>query len=153
MLTIFIRLICVLSWTTVVFVPKREVRRFIPVTMLSGLFTVTLVLIGSQYNFWGSIGKSKKALWNHLLLVLGPFAIANLWIFHLTYGKFAQYMITNLLNNLLYSFSIIPLIEKANYLSYVKFTRLHHFLVTTVEALLLYAFQMVYEKPFSKIRL
>jgi hypothetical protein len=88
-------------------------------------------------------------MWNHLALVLGPFAVGNLWIFHLSYGRFGLYLLINLLNNLQYAFGIIPLLERANYLKYVKFTGLHHLILTMFESLLLYGYQTVLDKPYS----
>jgi hypothetical protein len=37
------------------------------------------------YNFRVEKGISRKRMWNHLSLVLGPFAVGNFWIFHLPY--------------------------------------------------------------------
>jgi len=150
MLTILIRIVCLLSWTTVFFMPKLALKRFLPVTILSALFTVTIVLIGNVYNFWGEKGNLRKKMWNHLLLVLGPFSIGNIWIFHLTYRKFGLYCITNLLNNLIYSFGLITLVEKANYVQYVKFTKIHHLIVTMIESFILYGYQRVFDNSDTK---
>jgi hypothetical protein len=149
MLNLLIRVGCVLSWTTVCLLPKKSLKRYLPVTVLAGLFTVTNVLIGTHYRFWEETGISRKRMWNHLALVLGPFAVGNLWIFHLSYGRFGMYLLINLLNNLQYAFGIIPLLERANYLKYVKFTGLHHLILTMFESLLLYGYQTFLDKPYS----
>lgn len=146
MLTPFIRIICLLSWTTVFFMPKNIVKRYFPVTIFSGILTVSVVLIGTIFNFWGTKGSLKNRLINHIMLVLGPFAVGNMWIFRLTYGKFGLYLFTNLLNNLLYGFGLIPLVEKANYVSYVKFKKTHHIVVTMIESLILYGYQKIADK-------
>ncbi|MDQ0233326.1 hypothetical protein [Metabacillus malikii] len=147
MLNILIRMVCILSWSTVYLLPKKSLKRFFPVTVVAGLFTVLNVLIGTHYHFWDETGISKKRMWNHLALVLGPFAVGNIWIFHFSYGRFGLYILINLLNNLLYALGIIPLLEKANYLRYVKFTGFHHIILTMFESLLLYGYQKLFDKP------
>lgn len=52
-------------------------------------------MLGTHYNFWEETGNSRKKMWNHLALVLG---CRNLWIFHLSYGRFGLYLLINLLN-------------------------------------------------------
>lgn len=149
MLNIIIRVVCILSWSSVYLLPKKSLKRYLPVTVLAGLFTVINVLIGTHYNFWEERGISRKRMWNHLALVLGPFAVGNLWIFHYFYGKFNFYLLINLINNLQYVLVLKPLLEKANYVKYVKFTGLHHLVVTMFESLLLYGYQKSFDNPSS----
>ncbi|TCN20464.1 hypothetical protein [Mesobacillus foraminis] len=150
MLVTLIRILFVLSWTTVLFMPNKSIKRFFPVTIGSALLTVTTVLIGTHYHFWEEKGTSKNRMWNHLILVLGPFAVGNMWIFHLTYGNFVLYFLANLINNFSYAFGGMPLLAKAKYLKYVKFTRIHHIMITMFESFILYGYQMLYDKPYSK---
>ncbi|MFS0638214.1 hypothetical protein AB1K84_20105 [Mesobacillus foraminis] len=149
MLNILIRAVCILSWSTVYLLPKKSLKRYLPVTVLAGLFTVTNVLIGTHYNFWEERGISRKRMWNHLALVLGPFAVGNLWIFHFSYGRFGFYLLINLINNLQYVFGLKRLIEKANYVNYIKFTGLHHLILTMFESLLLYGYQKFLDNSSS----
>jgi hypothetical protein len=146
MVTFLIRIGSILAWLTVYFMPKKSVKKYIPVTIFTTLITVTVTFIGNQYDFWGVKGSSKKRMWN-LLSILSYFSLGCLWIFHLTFGKFMLYIFVNLLNNLVYTIGIIPLLEKLNFIKYVKFTRIHHFLVTMFYTLLIYGYQLCYEKP------
>ncbi|MFB6467860.1 hypothetical protein ACE38V_13805 [Cytobacillus sp. Hz8] len=141
-----VRILCILSWVSIAWIPRNEVKRYLPVTILSGLFTVTVVLIGSHYHFWGDKGKAKSKMWNHLSLVLGPFAVTNLWIFHKTYGNLGKYIFVNLLNNLFYGFKVIPIFDKIRFLKYVKFTRIHHIIHTMFESIFLYWYQVFFDK-------
>jgi hypothetical protein len=82
-------------------------------------------------------------------MTLGYFPIATLWIFHLTFGKLGLYLITNLINNLVFCFGIIPILEKINFIKWVKFTRIHHFIVAMVYSLILYGYELFFDKTNS----
>lgn len=149
MFTSLIRIGSILAWATVYFIPKKSIKRYIPVTILATLITVTVSFIGVHYDFWKVKGGSKKKLWNILSIVLGYFSLGCLWIFHLTFGKFWLYLLVNLTNNLVYAFGIIPILEKINFIKYTKFTRIHHIIVTMTYSLILYWYQLNYDKPSS----
>ncbi len=148
MVTYLLRIGSILAWATVYFMPKKSVKRYIPVTIFSTLITVTISFIGHHYDFWAVKGSSKKRMWN-LLSILVYFSIGCLWIFHLTFGKFKLYLLINLLNNLVYAVGIIPILEKLNFIKYVKFTRIHHVIVAMLYAIVIYGYQLCYEKPYS----
>lgn len=150
MLTTIIRIGSILSWGSVFFIPRNSVKRYIPVTISAALVVVTAAFIGSNYGFWEIKGSSKKRMWNLLSLGLGYFTIANLWIFHLTFGKFRLYFLINLINNLVYAFGIIPILEKMNFLNYAKFRRTYHIIVTMTHSLFLYGYQLFFDKQDSR---
>jgi len=147
MLVSLIRIGFILSWLTVFFLPKKTVKRFLPATTMSALLTMTTIYIGSQYGFWKIKGPKRAGIYNLLTLLLGPFSVGTLWIFRLTYGKFWLYFVTNVIQNLLYAFPIISFLHKAKFIEYVKFTRIHHLIVSLTYSLILYVYQMFLEKP------
>jgi hypothetical protein len=151
MITYLIRIGSILSWLTVLLMPKKSFKRFIPVTILSALITGTVIAIGSNYGFWNVKGAgSKRKMWNLLFLVLGYFSLGCIWIFHLAFGKFRLYLLANLINNLVYAFGVVPILEKLNYIQYVKFTRIHHVVVTMIYSLILYKYQLFFDKPTKR---
>lgn len=149
MQTMLIRIISILSWTTTYFMPHRSIKKYIPVTIFSTFITMTVTFIGHHYGFWKVRGNSKKRMWNLVSLILGPFSIATLWTFHLTFGKFRNYLLFNIINNLLYIFGVIPFLAKVNFLKYAKFSKPHHFFIAIMYSLILYKYQMIYDKPDS----
>jgi len=147
MVTFVIRMGAILGWLTVLILPKKSVKRFIPVTILATMITVTVTYIGHNYEFWTAKGSSKRKMWN-LLSILSYFSLGCLWIFHFTFGKFKLYLLINLLNNLIYAIAIIPILEKLNFVKYEKFTRVHHLIVAMFYSITIYRYQLFYEKPF-----
>ncbi|PLS06680.1 hypothetical protein CVD27_07060 [Neobacillus cucumis] len=150
MLTFIIRLSMLMSWSTIFFVPKKSIKKYMPVTILTSLITVTVTFVGIHYRFWAVKGSERKRLWNLLSIILGPFPVGCLWIFHLTFGKFKLYLLANLINNLIYAIGIIPFLEKANFIKYVKFSRIHHVIVAMIYSTIIYGYQLIYTKPNSK---
>ena len=151
MITSLIRIGSILIWATVYFIPKNSMKKYIPVTVLTALITVTVCIIGMTYDFWEVKGSRKRKLWNLLSIVLGYFSLGCLWIFHFTFGNFRLYLLTNLINNVVYAFGIIPFLEKINFVKYTKFTRIHHIIVTMFYSIIIYGYQKVYTNPNSNI--
>ncbi|MEK5520449.1 hypothetical protein [Heyndrickxia sp. FSL W8-0423] len=118
---------------------------------MSALLVLTLVFIGTPFNFWKVKGGPETRIKNILSVILGPFAVGTLWIFHLTFRKFWLFMLTNLVQNLIYAFPILTFFEKINFIKYVKFTRIHHLIASMSFALILYGFQSYLEKPVSTV--
>lgn len=147
MLTPFIRFFALLSWGSIYFMPKESIKRYMPVSILSALITVSVTFAGCHYNFWKVIGGKKTRMWNLLTIVLALFPLGNLWIFHFTYRKFWMYILANLLNNVVYSYWIIPFLKKVKFIEYKKFSRWIHFIVAMAYSLILYSYQRVYDKP------
>jgi len=149
MLTLVVRFVLLMSWVTVRFIPKQSIRKYIPVTILASLITVTVSFIGVHYEFWEVKGGAKKRLWNILTIVIGIFPLGCLWIFHLTFGKFWLYVLANFLNNIIYAYPIVSVLEKIKFIKYKKFNRMSHILVTMTYSLLLYKYQM-FLTPITK---
>jgi hypothetical protein len=147
MIVSLIRIGFILSWLTVYFIPKKTVKRYLPASAMASLLVMTLVFIGTHYNSWEVKGSTKTRIYNILSVILGPFSVGTLWIFHLTFGKFRLYVLTNLLQNLIYAFPIITFFEKVNFIKYVKFTRIHHLIASMTFSLIIYGYQSFLEKP------
>lgn len=149
MIVFLIRIGFILSWLTVYFIPKRTVKRYLPASTMSALLVMTTVFIGTHFNAWEVKGGTKTRIYNILSVILGPFAVGTLWIFHLTFGKFWLYSLTNLIQNLIYAFPILNFLDKINFIKYVKFTRIHHLIASMSFAFIIYGFQSFLEKPVS----
>ncbi|SET70755.1 hypothetical protein SAMN05421676_10712 [Salinibacillus kushneri] len=143
--TYLIRIGAVLLWGSLVFIPRKSIKRFMPVTILSSLITMTGTFIGLNYNLWEIKGNARRKLWNALTLVLGLFPLGNIWIYHLTYGNFRRYVLANLLNNIIYGLPIITFLEKMNFIKYTKFSRFHHIVVAMIYSTILYGYQNLYD--------
>lgn len=150
MIVPLVRIGFILSWLTACFIPQKTVKRFLPASTMSALLVMTTVFIGSHYNSWEVKGSTKTRIYNILSVILGPFSVGTLWIFRLTYGRFWLYLLINLLQNLIYVFPILTLLDKINFIKYVKFTRIHHLIASMSFALIIYGFQSFLERPLPR---
>lgn len=142
----FIRVLLISSLGSLYFIPRKTIKRFLPVTTMSLLITMTINFIGAHFNLFKVKGGISNKIINILSLVLCGFSVATFWTFKLTYGKFWLYLLTNLLQNLLFSFPLIAFFEKTQFLNYVKFSRYHHFYLSMAMALFLYGYQKFIDK-------
>jgi len=84
-----VRIVFILSWLTVYFIPKKTVKRYLPASTMSSLLVMTIVFIGTHYKAWKvKGGGTKTRIFNILSVIFGPFAVGTLWTFYLTFGKF-----------------------------------------------------------------
>ncbi|MDF1510031.1 hypothetical protein PZE06_17985 [Robertmurraya sp. DFI.2.37] len=143
MLLSFMRIFLFSSWASLFFIPRKSLKRFLPVSILASLLTLIIVFVGTHYDFWKFKGGSKTKIITLLSIVLGAFPVGAFWIFRFTFGKFWLYILTNLIQNLIYAFPIITFFEKINFIKYVRFTRFHHLLVSMTISLILYGFQLL----------
>ena len=88
MLNLFRIGLILISWTTVIFLPKKIFFKYLPVTLFSSIIILIEYLLGGPCNWWKAKGGIKAVANNGLTFTFGPYFVGNLWIFHLTYGKF-----------------------------------------------------------------
>jgi len=82
-----------------------------------------------------------------LAFIFGPFFTINLWVFHLTYGKFSLYAIINLIMDLVFAYPLNKLFQKMGHYKLIKFNSTILFLISYSLAMLNFAFQKLIEKP------
>ncbi|WP_420541204.1 hypothetical protein [Priestia filamentosa] len=147
LISLLIRIGLVLfSWGTLIFLPKKSFAKYLPVTFFSTSILLVEALLGRSYKWWKIKGGEKAATNNALAFVFGPYFIGNIWIFHLTYGKFWLYSLTNLFADSLLAFPLNSLFKRFNLYKLKKFKPIHLFLTAFPYSLFNYAFQLYIDK-------
>ncbi|SPT83103.1 Uncharacterised protein [Niallia circulans] len=72
--------------------------------------------------------------------------MGTIWILKWTYGKFFTYMGINMVIDSIFTYVIVPYLTKFGIASLVRLSKMQIMYVFTVLALILYAFQFLYEK-------
>ncbi len=136
------RLIMVLiSWSTLLLYPKRELKRYLPVTVfVTGMVSILLIL-SSPYRLWRVSGGLGSKIFNDLSFTLGPFFAANLWVFRLAYGSIWQYLGINLVMDYLLAYPVSKLFKKMNIYQLDRLKPLYFFSIIYSFAILAYGFQ------------
>lgn len=139
-----------ISWATLLLYPKRSFRRFLPVTLfVTGLVSILLV-ISHPYKLWKVSGGIGTRLYNDLSFTLGPFFVANLWVFKLAHGNLWQYLGINLVIDYLLAFPVSNLFRKMNIYQLERLKPVYFFSVIYFFAILAYGFQYYFQKISKK---
>ncbi|MEH7236773.1 hypothetical protein [Bacillus sp. JJ1562] len=134
------------SWTTVLFLPKKSFFKFLPVTLFSTTVLLTEYLLGIPHKWWKAKGGIKTIANNGLTFIFGPYFIGNMWIFHLTYKKFWLYSLINLVLDYILAFPLNAYFEKINLYKLKKIRPIHLFLLSLTYSFLNYGFQLFIDR-------
>ncbi len=135
-----------LSWTTVIFLPKKSFFKYLPVTLFSSIIILTEYLLGGSRNWWKVKGGAKSIANNGLTFTFGPYFVGNLWIFHLTYRKPWLYTLLNLTFDYLLAYPFNSFFERVNLYKLNKIKPIHLFLISLFYSLVNYGFQLILDK-------
>ncbi|MBT2705367.1 hypothetical protein J7E34_18795 [Chryseobacterium sp. ISL-80] len=83
----------------------------------------------------------KSKIFNDLSFTLGPFFVANLWVFRLAYGTIWQYLGINLVIDYLLAYPVSSLFKKMNIYQLDRLKPLYFFSIIYSFAILAYGFQ------------
>ena len=117
-----------ISWTSIMLLPKKEVKKYLPVTFFSASILLTETVLSTVFKWWKVKGGQKSLIINALSFIFGPFFAINIWIFHFTKNKFFPYVLVNLVFDLLFAYPLNILFQKVGFYKLTKFKSIHLFL-------------------------
>ncbi|MDQ0254543.1 hypothetical protein J2S74_001922 [Evansella vedderi] len=145
-----IRLATVLiSWISLIFLPRKSFYKYLPVSIFTSVLVLIVCALSIPYKFWVIKGNKTTKILNDLSFVFGSFFAGTLWIFHLTFGKFKQYVALNLIANILLSYPLSYIFQKFKVYKLVNFKSKHVFLTYFSFSFLIYGYQMLLNRCFS----
>lgn len=136
----------IVSWMSIVFLPKSAFRKYFPVSIFCSLLVIIGCFLSYRYKWWKVKGGIAELIFMDLSFIYGPFFAGTMWVFHLTFGKFKRYFLSNLLMNLSFSFPLTYLFEKFNVYKLINFTRIHLFLFYFGFSFIIYGYQLLIER-------
>lgn len=139
----------IIPWLTVPFMGKISFFRFLPVASFINLFISVLSLISNKKKWWrnknplspGSIDFS---------YILGPYFVATLWIFKLTYGNFPKYLITNIVLDSINAFPFASFWERVGIFKFEKMKHITWYFISVCLAILIYGYQYMAEQSIRQ---
>lgn len=135
-----------LSWISILLLPGRSFKKFVPVTLFSALLLFTETLLADRLGWWRVKG-GRKYLWiDALIFIFGPFFAANMWIFHLSNKKSLIYTLVNLIADLFFAFPLNRFFQKAGFYRLKKFNSSKLFAVAYGLSFINYGFQKIWER-------
>lgn len=136
----------VLSWLSVLFLSKRDIKRFFPASLVILIMELITAKIGQRRKWWVFYEKPDSFVKNELPFSVGPYLPGAMWILKLTYGNFLRFLLLNAFVNALFAFPGIKFLQKAKIAQMARFNGFQFFRYLFIKAPILYGLQAFFEK-------
>ncbi|NRG30115.1 hypothetical protein HRF69_23835 [Bacillus circulans] len=144
----------IVPWVTVPLLGKNTLKRYIAASTFIALMVRLTNIVAKRRKWWWWYEKIHPRVPGDIPFMLGSFFVGSIWILKWTYGKFFTYMGINMAFDSMFTYVIVPYLTKFGIASLVRISKMQLMYVFTVLALILYAFQFLYEKiPFNRGKL
>ncbi|MGJ7913256.1 hypothetical protein [Neobacillus sp. LXY-1] len=135
----------ILPWLTILFMDKKSFLRYLPVASFVNLFISVFSVISNKRSWW--VNKNPFSPGNvDFSYILGPYFVATLWIFKLTFGNFPKYLITNVVLNTLNAFPMAYAWEKVGAFKFKKINHIGWYFICIILSIIIYGYQYLVEK-------
>ncbi|WML44654.1 hypothetical protein [Neobacillus sp. PS3-40] len=142
---IFSLAMIIIPWLSVLFMDRKSFLRYLPVACFVNLFISVFSVISNKKRWW--INKNPFSPGSvDFSYILGPYFVATLWIFKLTYGNFFKYFIVNVLLNILNAFPMGSAWEKVGVFKFKKINHTIWYFICIFLAIIIYGYQYIIEK-------
>jgi hypothetical protein len=139
----------ILPWFLLVFLDKRKVRRFMPVTLLAIVLVVFFTQLGSNMG-WFFATPTIVAFTDISARTYGFFAVGTLFIFYFTFGRFWIYVLTNLILDSFQTIIVRPFFIKLGLEKAGSWNNWQILALMTFIAILLYLYQIWQDDVMQK---
>lgn len=137
----------VISWLSIAFLKKEDLRRFMPVALFSALLTTVVMEFGISMNWWQQT-ETVFPFINMSIFTYGAYLVGTIWIFKYTYERFWLFMVTNaVIDFILIYFITSWLAQLGIYQLYLS--AFYRYLMSVIMAALLYSYQIWQEGEVS----
>ncbi|WHY67092.1 hypothetical protein [Neobacillus sp. SuZ13] len=139
----------ILPWLTVPFMGKRSFFRFLPVASFVNLVLSVFNLICYRKKWWVTKNPISPGPID-FTYILGPYFVATLWIFKLTFGNFPKYLLTNMVLDVINAFPLPYIGKKFGIVNFIKMKHSTWYFICVFLAIIIYGFQYVVEQSIRK---
>jgi len=136
----------ILPWISIVFLPKKSFKQYLPVSLFASLLVTGMCLLAVPYKWWVVKGGWKVKFLNDGSFIFGTFLVGTLWIFHLTFGNFKRYFGFNLLMDSLFSFPLSYLFQKLKLFKLVNFRPKHIYFSFITFSIIIYGYEVLIKR-------
>jgi hypothetical protein len=122
---------------------KKDLKRFMPVTLFTAVTSGIIYEIGIMVGVW----YFKEIAYPFVMYGLLP--AGAIWIFRFTYGRFGLYLVTNAIIDLVFAFIVIPWVSRMGLIGMGTWSYVIIYIITFGHACLLYGYQIWQETIFA----
>ncbi|WP_138420880.1 hypothetical protein [Aquibacillus sediminis] len=131
----------VLPWLSVIFLGKRNIKRFFPAALITVIFEMTNAKVGQKRKWWVFYDKSKSFVSNELPFSAGPFLPGSMWILKLTYGNLKNFLLLNMAVDGFFAFILTKFLKMVKIAKLGRLNEFQFFLYLFYKVALLYSAQ------------
>jgi len=135
----------IIPWLSLLFLGKRDVKRYSIAGGFIVVFEIINHLIGYKRNWWVFYDKRKSFLTNELPFSIGPYMPLSMWILKYTYGNFKKFLLLNAISDGTFAFIVINLLKKIRIIGLDRLNNFQFFWYLYYKAFLLYSVQFLVE--------
>jgi hypothetical protein len=137
--------IIVIPWLSLLFLRKREVKRFSLAGVVIVIFEIINHLIGHKRNWWKFYNKRKSFITNELPFSIGPYMPFSIWLLKYSYGNFKKFIGLNVIADGLFAFILMDILKKLKVIRLNRLNRIQFFIYLHFKAYILYGVQYLVE--------
>lgn len=136
----------IIPWLSMVFVGKRDFKRYWLAAFFIFVFEVMNHVYGHKKKFWQFYEKKPFFIRDELPFDIGPYIPISIWILKYSYGNFKKFVLINGVANALFAFVGIPLLSRLRIIRLNRLNHLQFFIYIHYKAYLLYGVQYLINK-------
>ncbi len=134
------------AWSTIPFLGIKNVKRFLPASVLIVILEGINVQIGKNRKWWFFYNNPKSYISGEFAFNIGPHLVGSMWILKLTYGNFKRFILLNAVIDFIFAFPNLSLMRKLKVAALDRLNNWQFFLYIFYKAPVLYGFQNLFEK-------
>lgn len=142
----------VLSWLSVIFLKKTDLKRYMPVALFGSLVATIVIEMGITLHWWAT-KETVFPLVNMPIFNYGAFLTGIIWIFKFTYKRFWLFLSTNVVIDFILTGPLDKWLVNRAILELYDITSFQLFLVATGNAIILYWYQLWQEGDASPFQI
>jgi hypothetical protein len=135
-----------IAWSTIPFLGIRNVKRFLPASILIVILEGINVQFGKKRDWWFFYNKPKSYISGEFPFNIGPHLVGSMWILKLTYGNFKRFILLNAAIDFIFAFPNVSLMKKLKVATLDRLNSWQFFLYIFYKAPILYWLQYLFEK-------
>ncbi|MBY0146171.1 hypothetical protein [Neobacillus niacini] len=137
--------IIVIPWLSLLFLRKREVKRFSFAGVVIVIFEIINHLIGHKRNWWKFYDKRNSFIKNELPFSIGPYMPMSIWLLKYSYGNFKKFVGLNVIADGVFAFLLMDILKKLKIIRLKRLNRIQFFIYLHYKAYILYGVQYLVE--------
>lgn len=130
----------ILPWLSLLFIPKKDIKRYLSVGFLSTIFCIIVIEIGIRYGWW-AILETTFPFAVIPAYAYGLFPVLPMWLLKYTYERFRLYLTVDTILNIVFAFGILPWFGRIRIVDFDFSDGYIVFVFETIIAIILYRFQ------------